>query len=747
MKMGNRRLVWIAPLLLLLAGVAGCGDDDDENQTPPPPVPEPEVTIDVSGTVVDGPVNGATVIAYAVDARGIDGAQLATATTAADGSFTLELTEAPAAGIRIRSSGGTYTSEADIAVTHEGSELSVLLDAVPEAGLTGIAITPLTTIVDRRTSTLLGLAPASAGHKALGDSSDQAESEVKSFYGFAPDAPKFSSLTPNFFGGSGHAAKLGLVIGAFQELGSRVGRSPGAVVHATAEDLSDGEPDGRKSEEPIFFGDGDPAPSTLTTSDFLGALSSYIDPSNTSTILAQNEVELEEELIEEVRAAVVEAAPPSVALQIGSSGAVTVISSAGKQIVYVAARSQGIKAVDMTDPANPVLLPLDDLNAALAGLETPLTDVGGVVAVPGAATPQVILYSYLEPYVVLADVQNEAILAAVDLSEALTTITSFSGGSAYISSGIPDPTRGVVWLATGDGYYPFNYTSHELEAPIPLVNGQIVAENIGGDIGSDMLFSPNYGAGSGGGLQLVNLVERKAYSLDDDQFQSLFAVPSDASSFPFGIADGGAVDSVLNVGVVTGEDTPYIGFLDMSDLSQFSFDAENSSFSVVGEGLSAVIDSADDSGYPVISGAAIDSQTHLALFMAGYSSTVMVGQLDDPADPAGDSWVGMTDWAFYDASFSEYDYARDPHAVGVVQALADGRSYGFLLSDGQAILMIDMAAFLAAPRAETGRHLAATPFDGSIIKSIALGTPSSFTRSPPPAASQRGYGVSYPGNR
>lgn len=746
MKTEFRRLGWIASLLVLLAAVAACDDDDNDTSEPPPP-PPPEATIGISGTVVDGPVDGAAVIAYAVDALGSDGAQLATATSAADGSFTLELSEAPEAAVRIRSSGGTYTSEADTATTHDGSELSVLLESVPEDGLTGIAITPLTTIVDRRASTLLGLTAASAAYKALADSSEQAESEVKGFYGFSSDAPKFSLLKPDFLGGSGHGAKLGLVIGAFQELGRRLDRTPGAVLRAIGEDLSDGEPDGRNFDEPIFFGDGDPAPGTTTTADFLGALSSYIDPNNSSTILAENEVELDDDLVEDVRGAVVEEAPPSVALQIGSSGAVTVISSEGQQIVYVAARDEGIKAVDMTDPANPVLLPLDDLNAALAALETPVTNVGGVVAVPGAATPQVILYSYSEPYVVLADVQNELVLAAVDLSEALTTMTGFSGGSAYISSGIPDPTRGVVWLATGDGYYPFNYTSHELEAPIPLVNDQIVAENIGGDIGSDMLFSPNYGAGSGGGLQLVNLVERQAYSLDDDQYQSLFAIPSGTASFPFGIADGGAVDSVLNVGVVTGEDTPYIGFLDMGDLSQFSFDAATSSFSVLGEGLTAVIDSSDDSGNPVISGAAIDSQTHLALFMAGYSRTVMVGQLDDPANPAGDSWVGMTDWAFYNASSSEYDYARDPHAVGVVQALADGRSYGFLLSDGYAILMIDMAAFLEAPRMETGRHLAATPFDETIIKSISFATTSSLKRSPPPAESQRGYGFTHQGGR
>lgn len=64
------------------------------------------------------------------------------------------------------------------------------------------------------------------------------------------------------------------------------------------------------------------------------------------------------------------------------------------------------------------------------------------------------------------------------------------------------------------------------------------------------------------------------------------------------------------------------------------------------------------------------------------------------------------------------------HAVGALLSAANGRSYGFMLSDrgdGE-VLMIDLKAFLDAPAKSAGSHeLAATPFDGTIIKNLPLG--------------------------
>lgn len=721
-------------LCLILAACDG-GSNGGGMDEPPPS----DESVTISGTVVDGPVDGATVVAYSVESGGGDGAELGTASTSADGTFSLELDAVPTGAVRLKSTGGTYTSEAEITKTYSSQLLSVMLDEVPEAGLSDIVITPLTTLVDSRASALLSEASSA---KAFSEASGQAEDEIKSLYGFSGDAPAFSGLRPDFLSGAGNGARVGLVIGSFQELGRRLARNPGEVLRAIAQDLRDGEPDGRDHEAPVLFGEDDPAPITLATSDFLGALSSYIDPANLMTILAANDVELDPAVVEDVRGAIVEAAPESAALQIGSSGAVTVITSAGTQIVYIAARENGIKAIDMTDPENPVLLPLTELNESLAALDTPLTNIGGVIAVPGAATPQLVLYDYSQARVVLADVAGETVLADVDLADSLETVTGFSGGSAYISSGIPDPTRGVVWLATGDGYYPFDYSTFELGTPIDLVGGQLIAENIGGNAGADLLFSPNYGAGSGGGLQLVNLVEKRAYAMDDDQFQEQFAVPNGGEGYPFGIVDAGAVDSTFNVGILTGEDTPYVAFLDMNDSASFVFDDDTETFSISGAAQTVVLNTQDESVYPVLSGAAVDSQTHLALFMAGYSTTIMVGELDDPMNPAGDTWVGMTDWAVYSPTGSEYSYSRDPHAVGVVQAIADSQSYGFLLSSAPAILMIDMAAFLEQSRVEVGHALAATPFDGAVVKTIAIGGSSALKQQPAPET-QRGFGFTY----
>ena len=78
----------------------------------------------------------------------------------------------------------------------------------------------------------------------------------------------------------------------------------------------------------------------------------------------------------------------------------------------------------------------------------------------------------------------------------------------------------------------------------------------------------------------------------------------------------------------------------------------------------------------------------------------------------------------------------------MVQAIADSQSYGFLLSSAPAILMIDMAAFLEQSRVEVGHALAATPFDGAVVKTIAIGGSSALKQQPAPET-QRGFGFTY----
>ena len=74
-------------LALTACGGGGGGGGGSGSVTPPPP---PPVTGTVSGTAVKGPVNGGTMTAYALS-NGAMGAKIASATTNADGTFSLAM--------------------------------------------------------------------------------------------------------------------------------------------------------------------------------------------------------------------------------------------------------------------------------------------------------------------------------------------------------------------------------------------------------------------------------------------------------------------------------------------------------------------------------------------------------------------------------------------------------------------------------------------------------------------------------
>jgi hypothetical protein len=99
----------------------------------------------LTGAVVKGPVSGASVCAFAVDA-GARGASLGPcATTAANGAYALSVTT-DAAAVLLEASGGTYTDETTHAATTVPSG-SLLRSFVPTtAGASSAYLTPLTTL-------------------------------------------------------------------------------------------------------------------------------------------------------------------------------------------------------------------------------------------------------------------------------------------------------------------------------------------------------------------------------------------------------------------------------------------------------------------------------------------------------------------------------------------------------------------------------------------------------------------------
>ena len=172
------------------------------------------------------------------------------------------------------------------------------------------------------------------------------------------------------------------------------------------------------------------------------------------------------------------------------------------------------------------------------------------------------------------------------------------------------------------------------------------------------------------------------------------------------------------VGIVTNEDTDDVGFINLKTGVKTYVTGAKSTFAPASGGSALA-----KLGGPTLSGSAVDSDTHLVMFMAGYSSDVAVGMLQDPASVAsGATWAGLTDWRFV-LNLTGYSYARDPHAAAAIKNLSDGKAYGYLLDGGvHKAFQIDLAAFLgAAAQGTTGsaaHQLAADPTTNGIVKSI-----------------------------
>ncbi len=691
------RLAVLSVSVGVTLSLAGCGSGSSDTTVVPPPVTGPTV----SGFVIKGPVTGAAVTAYVLNADGSLGASIGSGNSLADGSFSFKLTGTPTGPIALVAKGGTYVSESNGATVTKASDLLAIVPAVDAtAGVNGVVVTPLSDMVAARLRVLL--AGGSPFAKALSD----ALALVGGVYGLSPSS--LATLMPKFDKASLNtpAYTLGLVLGSLDTCDKLLPSAlRGSLFAALSLDLSDGVFDGKKAGVPIAVATGTALSSTSGTSDFLSCVAGYVAGGKAVTDAGITASDLST-TVAAVRTALTSspATPRSTGLAVGSSGAISSLAYGGKQWLFIAARSAGVVAVDITDPtaASPTVKVYSGLVATnFGGL-----DIGGVVPLIGADHPQLLVFAYGSKHIALINADTGVVEYEVDLPLAATSPVSFSGGSAYIAGAIPDTGRDGVWLATADGYLFFDRAARALGTAFPIASPARLAENVGGDVGHGLLFGANYEPG----VQIADIASGKSYYLGGTDFRTAFPNIYEP--------DGGAVDTSLQVGIVTNEDSPNVGFIDLRGLvkTEGAGGARNTFAAAAGGTVGLSL------GTPTISGSAVDSDSHLVLFMAGYSSDVAVGQLQDPASvAAGSAWQGLTDWR-YVKGLTGYSYAKDPHAVAVVKNLSDGKAYGYLLDGGaHKSLQIDMSAFLAAPAVGTtgsdAHQLASNPGTG-IVKPI-----------------------------
>lgn len=703
------RVLALSAAFSAAATLGGCGFGDSETAPPPsssapPPSGGGATGPTVSGTVVKGPVSGATLTAYALNADGTLGASLGSGSSGSDGSFSFALSSTPAGAVALVAAGGSYVSESDGATVSKGSDFSVVLAGVGSGGVSGLAVSPLSDMVGARARALM------ASGTAVADALTTAYALLASTYGLPADS--LSSLLPSFTKASigTPAFALGVVLGSLDTCDKLLPSGlRGRLFSALSADFSDGVFDGKVAGAAITVGSGTTLSSTAGTSDFLSCVAGYaasgkavIDAGITPADIAA--------VTTGVRTAVVASAatPKSTGLSAGSSGAISSLAYGGKQWLFLAARESGVVAIDITDPL--ATSPQVKVYSALVAANFGGLAIGGVVPLLGASHPQLLVYAYGSKHVALVNADTGEVDFETDLPLAATSPVSFSGGSAYIAGAIPDTGRDGVWLATADGYLFFNRATQTLGASFSIASPAELAENVGGDVGHGLLFAANYEPS----VQLADIESGKSYYFSDAAFTTAFPDISEP--------DGGAVDTSLQIGIVTDEDSPHVGFINLKTITRTDGTGGARNTFAPGAGGTVALDLGAVT--PTISGSAVDSDSHLVLFMAGFSMDVAVGLLQDPASvAAGATWQGLSDWR-YTLDLSGYSYARDPHAVAVVKNLSNGKTYGYLLDGGGAkAFQVDMAAMLgAAAVGGTGgnaHQLAVDPVATGIVKSIA----------------------------
>jgi len=663
----------------------------------------------VSGSVVLGKVHDANVALI-----GFDGKKYATAKTNKDGYFKLDANLSKKMFYKLVTSGGKYKSEADTGGDEKAAgALCALLALEPAKSETDIVISALTTYAC----------------EYVGDDSKDIDIKVKEAYKkladiFGLSTEDFIKILPELsektLESGSVEAKVALLYGMFEEMALRLKLKPSELYGILAKDFSDGKFDGKADGKPIS------GASTTPYSDFLAALDAY-RTKDSGTELADKgltETVKSSEALSGITKGMITSAPASSGVNVSSSGAVATLSFDSKQYVYIAARSNRLVGFDITDPDKPSKIDLEALNSEIE--KEGFTSVGGIVSIPGKSKPIVMVYAYDSKNVLFINLEEKKILKKVTVN--VENQQGFSGGRAYISSGIADSIHHGVWLATTDGYWFVDTDTIEAaKEPVALVNGQIISENIGADMSQNILFSPNYGTDFGGGLQIVDTVTKKAYAMDKNAWDTTIGkLPG------MYYADAGAVDNAYHIGVVMPEDASSMAFIDLSDSKKFSFvehNDTNRTFNATDGNMSKLVTSfninSNAGGSAVLSNVAIDSQTHLMLLSAGYSTTIGVAKLEVPSKDG--IWNPISKRAYYNGQSGEYTYAEDPHAAGVVNSITNGKTYGYILSKDGYVLQVDMQAFLDAEvtdptgESENAFTLKTSPFEtGGSIKRLEI---------------------------
>jgi len=207
----------------------------------------------VSGSVVKGPVSGATVTAYAAT-NGTMGAQVGGGTTDSMGNFSISI-GTYSGPMMLQASGGTYTDEAmGTAMTMQSGDVMACSIPSAAAGATnaGIQMTPVTTMAHSRVHHMTG---------GITDANIVAANAAMGAYFSVSDILHTMPMDPTVAGsGTGatqDAKNFGMAIAAMSQYAKTIVMpSSSGMVTAMASDASDGVMDGKMAGSSITMGGG-----------------------------------------------------------------------------------------------------------------------------------------------------------------------------------------------------------------------------------------------------------------------------------------------------------------------------------------------------------------------------------------------------------------------------------------------------------------------------------------------------------
>jgi len=359
-----------------------------------------------------------------------------------------------------------------------------------------------------------------------------------------------------------------------------------------------------------------------------------------------------------------------------ATGSVAVISQGGKTFAFVPTPT-GFSKIQLADSTG--LTPSSVHTSSLSPATVTLNPV-----------PDACAADYNNAVIVCTSFQSSkvSLINASDLSvqtvdTGLTDSESFSGGSCIICGALYDPKDNRMIFSTKGGYRLFDHTGSKTFSKTIAVP---IAENFGYNPTTNQIFSPRYGSGGEpDSLDLVDLTSAKRYSL---------------SPTPTGLAepDHGAIDTNTNIAVTANEYNPTLYLinlnspvLDQPAVGQFQGGAQ-----------STVLKYGGSCAYP-LTDIAVDSSSHIALFMAEFcsgSSKGSMGVLRMPTSSTATLVPGDYVFSTIPAPSSvSWTNPGDPHGLGVFTLSSSSKHYGLLLNgDKTSLAVVDLEALLAAPR-------------------------------------------------